>query len=376
MKEKLLLFTLLSCFAGFAAAPPKTDPPKQETTTPAKTSPSIIHVTYVCKYHSDVEYGPNASGVTVHPGDYLMVKIAKTDLDSAKRNFKDYRLWIDGICFPDLEPRFINESEPGIIFLIERDTAQNSPWQLMYTYPSYLSFHRKVDVNLGTKTTEYRIPGVEHPITLYTSTNWVPWVFYPLFLLLLILIVRYGKALLKDVSLYTSNGVIIGYTRAQPTNAAAGVINISEVPYSLGRFQFLVWLLVVFFGILHIWIITDVLSSPSGSTLFLIGISGGTFYISKLLDKPSANNAQTGPETVAAFIANNQKSQGLLYDILSDGNSISLHRLQLVLFTVFLASYFVLEVINNLIMPQFDQTMLTLMGISSATYAGIKTTES
>lgn len=383
MKALSFLFTLICSLAVFAVTPPITDTSNQTvipTAPPVKTVkyvPPTIYATNVYKYHSEVtiDSNTNPSENRIYPGDYLMVKIASKDLDSAKRHFKDFRLWINGICFPGMEPLFINESEPGIIFQIKRDTAYNSPWQLMYTNPSYWDFERIVNVNLGTKTAEYSPSGKAFQINLCTSTLWIPWVFYPLFIILLIVIIHYGKALLKDTSLYTSQGVTIGYKSDQPTDATTGVINIKEIPYSLSRFQFLVWLMVVFFGILHIWIITDTLSSPTGSTLFLIGISGGTFYISKLLDQPSATAIQNGPAAVAAFIANNQKSQSLIYDMLTDGKSISLHRLQLVLFTVFLASYFVLEVITTLIMPQFDQTMLTLMGISSVTYAGIKTTE-
>lgn len=381
MKTTLFLFALISSIAVFADTTQTTtaqsaSPQPQPVAVPVhvKPAPFTVGVKRVCKYNTDVNVDSNDEGTSVHPGDYIMVIFDKSDLDSVKSNLKTYRLWIDGICFPNMEPLFINESEPGIIFHLERDTAANSPWQLLYTNPSYWHFYHPANVTLGTKTMEYKSPD-QHTIYLYTSTYWVPWVFYPLFIILLILLVRYGKALLKDTSLYTSNGVTIGYTPNQPTNATTGVININEVPYSLSRFQFLIWLIVIFFGILHIWIITDVLTSPSGSSLFLIGISGGTFYISKLLDKSPAATANDGPTTVANFIAEDQKSKGLLNDILSDGKSISLHRLQLVLFTVFLAGYFVLEVINNLIMPQFDQTMLTLMGISNATYAGIKTTE-
>lgn len=377
MKATILFFALISGLVGYAAPTPVQQPAEEQIQpqTSIKKAASIIHVNRVCKYHSDVDAKSNAWGTNLYTGDYVMVQIEKKDLDSAKAHLKDYRLWFDGICFPNMVPCFINESEPGIIFQLVRDTASNSPWQLMYTNPSYWSFHREVSVNLGTKTTEY-VSEKTHVIKLYTSIIWVPWVFYPLFIILLILIVRYGKALLKDTSLYTSNGVKIGYTLSQPTNAQNGVMNINDIPFSLSRFQFLVWLIVVFFGILHIWIITDVLTSPTGSTLFLLGISSGTFFISRLIDQPATANTQTDPASVTAFIEKNLTSQGLLKDILSDGKSISLHRLQLVMFTVFLATYFVLEVIGTLIMPQFDQTMLTLMGISSATYAGIKTTES
>lgn len=375
MKTTILLFALISSFAVFAAsttdsnAVAQTNGTTGTTVKPVKYLPPVIKATSVYKYHS------KDSLKEIHTGDYLMVTIDKADLDSAKRHFNNIRLWFNGICYPNMKPLFINESEPGIIFQIKRDTSANSPWQLMYTNPNYWKFEREVKVNLGTETTEYKSSSNKTKINLWTSWKGIPWVFYPLFILLLIVIVRYGKAFLKDISLYTSKGVIIGYTANSPTNAVTGVININEIPYSLSRFQFLIWLIVVFFGILHIWIITDVLSSPTGSTLLLLGISSGTFYISKLLDQPAPGNVQNGPAAVAAFQAGNQKSQGLFYDMLSDGKSISLHRLQLVMFTVFLATYFVLEVITTLIMPQFDETMLALMGISSATYAGIKTTE-
>ncbi|MBI3240109.1 MAG: hypothetical protein HYZ43_14895 [Flavobacteriia bacterium] len=175
--------------------------------------------------------------------------------------------------------------------------------------------------------------------------------------------------------MYASNGVKIGFKAYEVTDAEKGIINIKQIPYSLARFQFLLWLIVIFFGILHIWIITDVLTSPTGSTLLLLGISGGTFYLGKIIDTPAAGGTMTASETVTDFIANNKQSRGLIFDMLNDGKSISLHRLQLLLFTVFLSSYFVMEVVGTLIMPQFDQTMLTLMGISSTMYAGVKTTE-
>jgi hypothetical protein len=69
------------------------------------------------------------------------------------------------------------------------------------------------------------------------------------------------------------------------------------------------------------------------------------------------------------------KSKGIMVDMLSDGHAMSLHRLQLLLFTVFLGCYFLIEVAGHLVMPQISETMMGLMGISSVTYAGIKSTE-
>ena len=59
-------------------------------------------------------------------------------------------------------------------------------------------------------------------------------------------------------------------------------------------------------------------------------------------------------------------------DLLSDGTGPSFHRYQMVLFTVILAVIFVVKTANSLTMPEFDPTLLRLMGISSGTYLGFK----
>lgn len=334
-----------------------------------------IQVNGVSKYVNKKASNSKEAISDIFPGDYLVVAFNRNDLDSVRKNFNQYRLWIDGICFPNMKPLFINESRPGLVFRLERDTAQNSPWQLYYSNPNYWRTHQTSAINLGTLTKEYHSKDKTHTINLYTSHLWMRWVFYPCFILLLIVIIKYGRALLKDTALYTSRGATIGYKTTEVTNAATGVINIKQVPYSLARLQFLLWLLVIFFGMLHIWIITDVLISPTGSTLLLLGISGGTFYLGNLLDTPSGGGTPLAPAALTAFINENQ-SKNLIFDVLNDGKSISLHRLQLLLFTLFLCCYFVTAVIGGLIIPQISETMLALMGISSTMYAGVKTTES
>ncbi|MES2557702.1 MAG: hypothetical protein V4604_16210 [Bacteroidota bacterium] len=370
------LFALFASFSLLAKTPPVTPKVIPDSVTVDSTKHTSIRVICIKKYREDFEFEPNSSGINVYPGDYIMVKIDRRDLDSVRRNMSRYRLWIDGICFPNMSPHFINDSEPALIFQFERDTAETSPWQIMYSNPNYWRFHHRVNMNLGTLTTEYHNPDKKHQIILYTSIWWIPWVFYTLFIILVVLIIKYGRAFLKDTSFYASSGVKIGYKTIEVTDAEKGIINIREIPYSLARFQFLLWLIVIFFGILHIWIITDVLTSPSGSTLLLLGISGGTFYLGKIIDKPAGGSTMTATEAVTKFETEGEHSKGLFYDMLNDGKSISLHRLQLLIFTVFLSCYFVMQVVGMLLMPQFDETMLALMGISSTMYAGVKTTES
>jgi len=59
-------------------------------------------------------------------------------------------------------------------------------------------------------------------------------------------------------------------------------------------------------------------------------------------------------------------------DILSDNNGYSFHRVQMFTWTVVLIIIFITSVLNLLTMPEFDTTVLGLMGISGATYLGFK----
>jgi hypothetical protein len=63
-----------------------------------------------------------------------------------------------------------------------------------------------------------------------------------------------------------------------------------------------------------------------------------------------------------------------LKDILSDDNGVSFHRFQVFAWTIVLVAVFVRQVTTYLIMPEFDSSLLILMGISSGTYLGFKAT--
>ena len=66
------------------------------------------------------------------------------------------------------------------------------------------------------------------------------------------------------------------------------------------------------------------------------------------------------------------KSEGFLRDILTDASGVSLHRFQIVVWTIVLGFIFAISVYNTLGMPEFSGTLLALMGISNGTYIGFK----
>jgi hypothetical protein len=65
-------------------------------------------------------------------------------------------------------------------------------------------------------------------------------------------------------------------------------------------------------------------------------------------------------------------SSGFVNDLLREGSSVSFHRFQIAVWTIVLAIIFVRSVWHDLAMPEFDTTLLALMGISSGTYLGFK----
>jgi len=186
-------------------------------------------------------------------------------------------------------------------------------------------------------------------------------------------------------------------------------------PFSLGRLQMAVWTCLVVGSYLFIWLSTGDYNRIEIQAVGLLGISAatglGAFAVNRLtatgIAGSSLSPAELKASTVpaldgliaaeeAALIALpvgdpginkcetrllelQQRKQYLkrpitqfITDILSEQNSISFHRFQLVVWTVVLAFIFVRTVFINLQMPVFDSTILILMGISGGTYIGFK----
>lgn len=199
--------------------------------------------------------------------------------------------------------------------------------------------------------------------------------------------------------------------------------------YSLAKVQMAWWLFVIVAAFLFIWVAVGDYNTVSTSTLVLFGISVGTAVSSKVIDASKQSNAQdlkatkaaleqqiaqvSAPpppsaggvaataaaapapadaqpqlamkavqlEQVKAQLTNltarpgELTSQGFLTDIMSDENGVSIHRFQMVVWTIVLTLIFVYEVYKSLSMPEFSNTLLTLMGISSGTYVTLKVPE-
>jgi hypothetical protein len=162
-------------------------------------------------------------------------------------------------------------------------------------------------------------------------------------------------------------------------------------PYNLGRTQMALWFFLILTSYVVIWLITGNLDTITQSLLVLMGISAATALGAAVIDSNKAGApAGSAPAPAPAVVPTTtllpgaearppcpppQASRGFLPDILSDCGSYSFHRFQIFAWTLVLAVIFVTSVYNKLKMPEFNATLLGLMGISAGTYIGFKIPE-
>jgi len=266
------------------------------------------------------------------------------------------------------------------------------------------NFTHKVTVSIGYED-EKPIPSNVTANLIVIDMTWL-WIFLVLFAVALVLFLWLTKVsgIIRDPN--TSDQKLPGRQRT----------------YSLGRTQMAFWFFVVIASYIFIWMTTSNRESITDSTLALMGISAvtalgatsvGSSKIStaeskkqnleieqdglsarlKELDAQIATNpvpanlsdlAKEQTEKITRLRQVNrditnltvavapQKSEGFWNDILSDADGISLHRFQMLIWTIVLGLIFVVSVYDSLAMPQFSATLLALMGISSGSYVGFK----
>ena len=135
-------------------------------------------------------------------------------------------------------------------------------------------------------------------------------------------------------------------------------------PYSLSRTQMAIWSWVVMNAYFFLFVMTrDPTIDIPVSILGLLGISATTYVAAVLVDR---RDTTTTPA----------KSRGFLKDIAGGENGVELHRLQIIAWTGVMVFVFIMRVFHTLAIPDFNPTLLGLLGLSAGTYVGFKFPES
>lgn len=147
-----------------------------------------------------------------------------------------------------------------------------------------------------------------------------------------------------------------------------------EPCYSLGRTQLVVWITIISSVYVYaiLWDNQD-LGIINNTALILMGISGGTFLAGAIVDTSEINQGTPRMQDLPS-------SGNFFYDILSDDQGVSIHRVQNFIWTLVAIVIYFYRYANPPHgeapgLPVLDPTLLALTGISSLTYLTLKTRE-
>jgi hypothetical protein len=201
-------------------------------------------------------------------------------------------------------------------------------------------------------------------------------------------------------------------------------------PYSLAKIQMAFWVLLIFASFVFLILVTRDHHTMTSQALILMGLGAGTALGATVIDgskqtqtreklnemlpkkgklaeeikslnERTSNPSSDGDKTpdaqhklraelgekeaevkqIEIEMAELEKdvkpavTRGITKDVLVGKDGVGLHRFQVVIWTVLLGALFVYEVWSNLSMPEFDNTLLALMGISAGAYLGFKIPE-
>lgn len=146
----------------------------------------------------------------------------------------------------------------------------------------------------------------------------------------------------------------------------------SNNPFSLSRVQLAVWTVIISCSYIYLQLCMPFCTTTeiNQTALVLLGISAAVTITGTVMDKREMQDARDRHQ--------NAPSEGFFADILSDDNGVSIHRFQHLIWTgIAMIIYLnkIYSVRNGCALPELDETLLALTGISSATYLAVKSQE-
>jgi hypothetical protein len=309
---------------------------------------------------------------------------------------RDLRLYLAGHKLTKCSPTLTSLEQEYLRFHLEIDPDDRDAW-VQILYDARNEPDHKLPLSIGWKDNmQVFNSNVELALKVYPH--------YTAYILGLLVVLLVATLLLSIRTNLLRDGT------DQPPAPA-------RLPYNLGKVQMAFWFYLVITAYLYVWLVTGEYDTVTTSVLALIGISAGTGAAALYLDKQKIDAVLTqratletqqtallsrikelstaAPEPgslldqelqqkknslaeVQAQLAHAPTppppavTKGFLKDLLSDGEGVGFHRFQMVVWTLVFGIIFVRSVYRDLAMPNFDTSLLGLMGLSSGTYIGFK----
>ncbi|WP_138500064.1 hypothetical protein [Nostoc sp. PA-18-2419] len=284
------------------------------------------------------------------------------------------------VMVPDPQKRLVVDRD-WLAFQLERNNPSEHVWNALIGKANQYSINAIVGVGCPNKIAIPVSNPLSPPQIKIILLSWRFWLCLLLLLAVGLLFTRYCRNALRSPGIegvYSKKEVIAGQERLIPKEVSIepeqrktriaqfflGSKKLYKNPFSLSISQLAFWTFIIFGSYIIIYGITgnyrNVLNQQS---LILLGINSVTAFGSSLIDGQGDEKNRKGSQGI---------SEGFFIDILSDINGVNFHRFQIFIWTVAIGLFFIWEVAKNLAMPEFDQTLLTLQGISAATYLGLR----
>jgi hypothetical protein len=334
----------------------------------------------------------------VQMGDRIRVRVeglsAATRNATATNSFdpRQLVLYLDGYELEDVHGEPVIVMVPGkdqkkivddnwLAFRLERTDSSQAAWNAFLGKASRYSINVIAGVGCPNKLAIPVSNPLSPPQLTIVLLSWRFWLCLLLVLAIVLMFVRYCRNTLRSPGIegVFSKKEVIGSEELLITEKAdlknedrqnriaqffLGRKKLNRNPFSLSISQLAFWTFLIFGSYLIIYGITgDYTNILTEQSLILLGINSVTAFGTSLIDGQGNEKKRKGSQRF---------SEGFFYDILSDINGVNFHRFQTFIWTVAIGLFFVWEVIKNLAMPEFDETLLTLQGISAATYLGLR----
>jgi hypothetical protein len=296
-------------------------------------------------------------------------------LAQAKSAKKPVVLYLNGIALNGIEPEAMDTNKNQLRFHLVRSEEGRKAWAALLGDPR---FEKKVSVSVG----------LEGEVPMETEVE--------KFRLVVIRLVGFWLfvAAVGGLTLWLwKKQTTTEMLRDPGPEPPVG----EHRPYSLAKVQMAIWFWLTVTSFLFIFLLTYTFDTIPTSVFVLMGISAATGLGAVVQDStkkpdegldelekehreleaiadgkriPEQQKRLLDVENLIKWYREPTVSEGFLKDILTDAQGTSFHRLQMFIWTLVLAFMFGWEVYHNLAMPDFNNSLLALMGISSGTYIG------
>ncbi len=303
-------------------------------------------------------------------GDVIKVKISNPGqfLSTKPTDQSKLLLYIDGLPFTGVYSTYFDQyakanatgngypAAVSVPFVLLRNEQTKEMWDYLYRNSNWRASKITVKISVGWEGMFPLDAGkdVNNNLNIIYFKDCLVEVFMIFYLAFVItfIVIAFRSKMLRG-------------SAQQPTEPGGALV---YGPYSLAQTQLMFWTIVILGGFIYTLVLTSISNSINTSVMLLLGISITTTGVATFVDYYKK-------VTVSITVIPKPTEGSFFKDILSDGDTYSVQRIQTAVWNLVLGIYFVYYTMDNKSMPVFPDALLALAGVSSVGYVTSKRAE-